>query len=58
VELSDRGLVEILSLHLPGRAEENHEISQSGSVVPADIRTEHPPNTGVSVTATSTTSLL
>jgi hypothetical protein len=36
---------EVLSWDLPGRYEENHEISVIIAVVPVKIRNEHAPNT-------------
>jgi hypothetical protein len=36
------GLIEILSLHLPAKTEENHMKSQPGEGISRPVRTEHP----------------
>jgi hypothetical protein len=43
----DRDLIEVLSRHLPGGTEENYETSVRIASVPAEIRTEHIPNTSL-----------
>jgi hypothetical protein len=51
LEGSDHGLIEVLSLYLPGGFEENQEKPQSAGV-PVVARTELCPNTVRSITTT------
>jgi hypothetical protein len=44
LERNCRDLIEILTQHFPGGTDENHENPQK-PVVPAEIRTEHYPDT-------------
>jgi hypothetical protein len=40
-----RGIMEVRSQNLPGETEEDHENSVRITNDPAEIQTEHPPNT-------------